>query len=106
LELQYGLESAIQGIEDSRAQLKKLAEYVTADVLVDEMVWRLLDNEAVLGKVIGCNWFVYCGAEESDMEVLELKAYLDYHMSKDLTDADLTGENDVNWDELEDRRMN
>jgi hypothetical protein len=95
LELQYGLESAIQGIEDSRAQLKKLAEYVTADVLVDEMVWRLLDIEVVLGKVVGRSWFVYCGAEESDMEELELKAYLDYHRSEDLTDANLTGENDV-----------
>jgi hypothetical protein len=40
------------------------------------------------------------------MEELELKAYLDYHRSEDLTDADLTGENDVDWDELEDRRMN
>jgi hypothetical protein len=83
-----------------------LAEYVTADVLVDEMVWRLLNIEAVLGKAVGRSWFVYCGAEESDMEELELKAYLDYHRSEDLTDADLTGENDVDWDELEDRRMN
>jgi hypothetical protein len=41
------------------------------------MVWRLLNIEAVLGEAIGRNWSIYCGAEESDMEELELEAYLD-----------------------------
>jgi hypothetical protein len=35
-ELEEGLESVI---ENPRAQLKKLAECVISDVLVDEMVW-------------------------------------------------------------------
>jgi hypothetical protein len=76
LELKYGLESAIQGIEDSHTQVKKLAEYVNADVLVDEMVWWLLNIEVVLGKAVGCSWSSYCGAEESNMEELKLEAYL------------------------------
>jgi hypothetical protein len=41
------------------------------------MVWRLLNIEVVLGEAIGRNWSIYCGAEESDMEELELEAYLD-----------------------------
>jgi hypothetical protein len=70
------------------------------------MVWQLLDIEAVLGEAIGHNWSNYCGAEESDMEELELEAYLDYQRSEGLSDVDGAAENDVDWDELEDRRMN
>jgi hypothetical protein len=95
LELKYGLESAIQGIEESHAQLKKLADYVMGDVLAKEMVWRLLDIEDVLEKVVGRSWSAYCGAEEYDMEELELESYLDYHRSKGLTDAEWTAENDI-----------
>jgi hypothetical protein len=88
-ELEEGLEPAIQGMEDSRAQLKKLVEYVTTDVLVDEIMWRMLDIEAVLGKAIGRSWSIYCGAKESEMEELELEAYLDYQRSEDFrSDAD------------------
>jgi hypothetical protein len=59
-----------------------------------------------LGKDVGRGWSAYCGAEESDMEDLELEAYLDYHHPEDLTDAEWAVENDVNWEEVEDRRMN
>jgi hypothetical protein len=52
---QYGLESALEGIEESRAQLKKLADYATTDMFIDEIVCRLLDIEDVLGKAVGCS---------------------------------------------------
>jgi hypothetical protein len=105
-DLQYGLESALEGIEESRAQLKKLADYATTDMFIDEIVCRLLDIEDVLGKAVGCSWSAYCGADESDMEELELEAYLDYHHPEGQTDAEWAVENDVDWDEVEDRRMN
>jgi hypothetical protein len=75
-------------------------------VLVEEMVWHLLDIEDVLGKAIGHSGSSYCGAEESHMEEIELEAYLDYHRSEGLTDAEWATENDVEWEEVEDRRMN
>jgi hypothetical protein len=99
VELKYGPESAIQGIEESRAQLKKPAEYVRPDMFIDEIVWRLLE-------AAGHGWSAYCGTEESDMEELELEAYLDYHRPEGLTNAEWAVENDIDWDEVEDRRMN
>jgi hypothetical protein len=42
-ELEQALESAIDGMENSCAQLKKLAPYVTADIFVDEIVWWMLE---------------------------------------------------------------
>jgi hypothetical protein len=95
LDLRYELESALEGIEESCAQLKKLADYVTADMFVDEIVWCLLNIEDVLGKAAGRSWSAYCGAEESDMEELELEAYLDYHRPEGQTDAEWAAENDV-----------
>jgi hypothetical protein len=105
VELQYGLDSTIQGIENSRAQLKKLAEYVMPDMFIDKIVWRLLDIKAGLGKPACCGWSTYCGAEESHMEELELEACLDYHHPEGLTDAEWVAENDVDWEEVEDIRM-
>jgi hypothetical protein len=106
LDLQYGLESTLEGIEESHVQLKKLTDYVTADVLMDEIVWCLLNIEDVLGKAAGRSWSTYCGAELSDMEELELEAYLDYHCPEGQTGGEWAAENDVDWDEVEDRRMN
>jgi hypothetical protein len=51
-------------------------------------VWRLLDIEVVLRKAAGRSWSTYCGAEESDLEELGLKAYLDYHCPESQTDVE------------------
>jgi hypothetical protein len=51
-ELELGLQSAFDGMENLRTQLKKLAAYVIADVLVDEIVWRMLDIDALLESVL------------------------------------------------------
>jgi hypothetical protein len=104
--LQYGLESALEGTEEPCTQLKKMADYVTTDMFVDEIVWRLLDIEVMLRKAAGRSWSTYCGAEESDLEELGLKAYLDYHRPEGQTDVEWAAENGVDWDEVEDRRMN
>jgi hypothetical protein len=104
--LELGLEAAIHGMENSRAELKKLAKYVNAEVSVEEIVWRMLNIDASV-EVLARTWSVYAGAEVEDMEELEWEMYLDYHWSEDgLDDADWAAENDVDWEELEDRRMN
>jgi hypothetical protein len=37
-EFKVGLEEAIIGMEDARAELKKLVSYVSADMFIDEIV--------------------------------------------------------------------
>jgi hypothetical protein len=52
-ELWVGLGSAIMVMENSRAELKKLVAYVTPDVFVDEIVWRMLDIDTTLETILG-----------------------------------------------------
>jgi hypothetical protein len=47
------LESAIMGMEDARAELKKLASYVNADMFIEEIVWQMLNIGVKLKTVLG-----------------------------------------------------
>jgi hypothetical protein len=51
-EFKVGLEEAIIGKEDARSELKKFASYVSADMFIDEIVWRMLDIEGKLSHPI------------------------------------------------------
>jgi hypothetical protein len=101
-----GLEEAIIGMEDACAELKKLASYVSADMFIDEIVWRMLDIEGKLQTNFGRSWSALCGADEEDMVELEQEAYEDYIREPGMDDVEWAAENDVDWDEVEDRRMN
>jgi hypothetical protein len=89
------LESSIMGMEDARAELKKLASYVNAGVFIEEIVWWELDIDAKLETVLGCSWSVLCGADEEDMEVLQREVYEDYIREPGMNDAKWAAENDV-----------
>jgi hypothetical protein len=105
-EFKVGLEEAIIGMEDARAELKKLASYVSADMFIDEIVWRMLDIEGKLQTNLGRSWSVLCDADEEDMVELEQEAYEDYIREPGMDDVEWAAENVVDWDEVEDRRMN
>jgi hypothetical protein len=66
----------------------------------------MLEVDDVLEKVLERSYSVYCGAEVEDMEELEREAYLDYTQSEGMDDAEWAVENDIDWEEREDRRMN
>jgi hypothetical protein len=87
-------------------ELKKLTSYVNADVFIEEIVWRMLDIGAKLKTVLGHSWSVLYGANKEDMEELEREAYVDYIREPGMDDAEWAAENDVDWEEVEDRRMN
>jgi hypothetical protein len=55
---------------------------------------------------LGRSWSVLCGADEEDMVELEWEAYEDYIREPKMDDVEWAAENDVDWDEVEDRRMN
>jgi hypothetical protein len=81
------------------------ASYVNANVLIKEIVWRMLDIDAKLKTTLGCSWSVLSGADAEDMEELEREAYEDYIRDCN-PDAEWAAENDVNWEAVEDKRMN
>jgi hypothetical protein len=99
-------QARVMGMEDAYTELKKLASYVTTDVFIKEIVWRMLDIDMKLETVLGRSWSVLCGTDEEDMEELEQKVYADYICEPGMDDAEWATENDVDWEEVEDRRMN
>jgi hypothetical protein len=99
-ELTVDLVSAIMGMEDVCVELKKLVSYVNVDVLIEEIVWRMLNIDAKLETILGRSWSVLCGADAEDMEELEWEAYEDYIHEPGMTDAELAAENDVDWEEV------
>jgi hypothetical protein len=105
-EFKVRLEEAMIGMEDACAKLKKLASYVSADMFIDEIVWRMLDIEGKLQTNLGRSWYFLCGADEQDMVELEQEAYEDYIREPGMDGAEWTAKNNVDWDEVEDRRMN
>jgi hypothetical protein len=61
--------------------------------------WKLQTN-------LGRSRYVLCGADKEDMVELEWEAYEDYIHELGMDDAEWAAENDVDWDEVDDRRMN
>jgi hypothetical protein len=80
------------GMEDLRT-VKKLASYVNADMFIEETT-------------LGRSWSFLCDADVEDMEELEREAYEDYIREPGMTAAEWAAENDVDWEAVEDKRMN
>jgi hypothetical protein len=54
--MRTGLEQAIWAIEDVKIELNKLYEYVTPEVTIDEICWRIKDNVESLDKIVKMSW--------------------------------------------------
>jgi hypothetical protein len=54
--LEQGLEGAIRAMEHSKAELKKLYEYVSPDVTIDESIFRMHGILGFLEDVVDRSW--------------------------------------------------
>jgi hypothetical protein len=75
-------------------------------MFIEEIVWRMLDIDAKLETTLGLSWSFLCDTDVEDMEELEREAYEDYIREPGMTDAEWATENDVDWEAVEDKRMN
>jgi hypothetical protein len=104
-DVKEAFEKAIWDMEGTKKDLKKLMEYVDPEVTIDEIVHRLLDAIQMLDSTIQRSWSVI---GESLPPLSEYWDWDDEHACRDefLSEVEWADEEDVDWDEIADRRMN
>jgi hypothetical protein len=58
-EVRQGLEMATRDMEEVGTYLKKFADIVTPEIMVDELYQRIHEVVGVLDKVVQCSWSLY-----------------------------------------------